>query len=84
MKYYKANRRWQLSIEEVEVQRETSSSVWLEGKSGSERKLTKYSFYTSSREESKNLLIRDCKFDLERKQIALDQAKKYLLKAESL
>jgi hypothetical protein len=85
MKWYKAKRGWQ-KIEEIEIDRESGSTVYFTDKFGnhSERKMTNWYGYFPTYEKAKSFLVKDEQEKVNRLEAQLIQAKANLFTAQNL
>ena len=73
---------WKQLIKEVDVEKETASSVWINGQRFS--KETKYQIYHDSFDDAKNYLLNQSNKDIATKKHQLAMAEKKLLTIKNL
>ena len=76
MKYYKVRLTWGCSIEEVEVEKESESSVWIKGRAN--RRVTAYESFFKNKEDAVNFALIELNRRVERASDILEYAKEEL------
>lgn len=80
--YYRANKGFLAGIGKIEIERETESSVWINGRKHSKR--SSWDNYFPTREEAKDFLFKDACEKVEKADKKLYEAIEYRIRIAAL